>query len=101
MPQQLNVSCDFNGFLVCQIPKDVIEVELKIYTKWGKYTLLKDFYTRMEKYRPWDRASHWVRIHYRRRAPCQEKIDGKHCNSVGNTIQCLQTWGHIYPMEKG
>ena len=33
-PQQLCLSCDFQGFLVCQIPKDVIEVEFKIKTKW-------------------------------------------------------------------
>ena len=76
MPQQCNVSWNSNGFLVCQIPKEVIEVELKIKTKWGKYTLLKDFHTRTEKYRPWDRESCQVRIHSRRRTPHQEKIDG-------------------------
>ena len=42
-PQQLNVACDFNGYLVCQMPQDVAEVELKIMTKWGRFTLLKDF----------------------------------------------------------
>ena len=47
-PQQLNISCDFDGFLVCKIHKDVVKVELKIKTKCGKYMLLKDFYTRME-----------------------------------------------------
>ena len=34
-PQQLSIACNFQGFLVCQIPKDVLEVELKIKTKWG------------------------------------------------------------------
>ena len=29
-PQQLCVSCNFQGFLVCQIPKDVVKVDLKI-----------------------------------------------------------------------
>ena len=44
-PQQLNVSFDFNGYLVCQMPPDIVEVELKIRTKWGKFILLKDFHT--------------------------------------------------------
>ena len=92
MPQQLNVSYNFNGFLVCQIPKEVIEVELKIKTKWGKYTLLKDFHTRMEKYRPWDRGSHWVRIHSRKRTPHHQKV-------VGNTISTDS--GTYIPNGKG
>ena len=29
-PQQLKVACDFQGFLVCQMPTDVVEVKLKI-----------------------------------------------------------------------
>ena len=50
MNKQLNVSCDFKGYLVCQIPKDVLEVELKVKTKWDKYSLIKDLHSRMEKY---------------------------------------------------
>ena len=48
--QQLSVNLDFQGLLVCQIPKDAVEVELKIKTKWGKFTLHTDQYTRTEKY---------------------------------------------------
>ena len=77
LPQQLTVSCDFKEFLVCKMPKDVVEVELKIKTKWGKYTLLKDFYTRTEKYRPWERADQCVRIHSKRRTPHHERVEGK------------------------
>ena len=35
-PKQLNIACDFQGFLVCQMPKDIVEIELKIKTKWEK-----------------------------------------------------------------
>ena len=56
-PQQLSVARDFQGFLVCQIPKDVIEVELKIKTKWGKFTLHTDQHTRMENTGPGRRSS--------------------------------------------
>ena len=66
------------------MPKDVVEVELNIKTKCGKYMLLKDFYTRTEKYRPWQRADLCARIHFRRRMPHQEKAREPH-NSVGNT----------------
>ena len=34
MNQQLNASCDFLGYLVCQMPKDVVEVELKVKPNW-------------------------------------------------------------------
>ena len=36
-PQPLFISLDFQGYLVCQIPKDALEVELKIKPKWGKF----------------------------------------------------------------
>ena len=84
MPKQLEVSCDFNGFLVCKLPKDVVQVELKIKTKWGKYALLKDFHSRTEKYRPWKRADKCTRIHSQRRMPCQGRAKDPH-DSVDNT----------------
>ena len=63
----LNVSCNFNGYLVCQIPKNMVEVELKIKTTRGKYTLNKDTYTRTERYHPWDRADRRAQIHTKKR----------------------------------
>ena len=38
-PQPLSISVDFQGYLVCQIPADALEVELNIKNKWGKFTL--------------------------------------------------------------
>ena len=38
----LNIACDFNGYLVCQMPAEMVEMELKIKTKRRKYTLHKD-----------------------------------------------------------
>ena len=84
MPQQLEVSCDLNGYLVCKMPKDMVEVEMKIKTKWGKYTLLRDFYTRTGKYRPWERDDKHARIYSQRRTTCQTKTRDPQ-NSVGNT----------------
>ena len=50
-PQPLSESLDFQGYLLCQIPKDALKVKLKIKTKWGKFTLHTDQLTRTEKYR--------------------------------------------------
>ena len=57
------------------MPQDVVEVELKIKTKWGKFILLQDFHTRTEKYRPWSRAINRVRIHSRRRQPHHNRTE--------------------------
>ena len=56
MNKQLNISYDFKGYLVCQMPKDVVEMELMVKTTWGKYTLIKNFHSRIEKYHPRNRA---------------------------------------------
>ena len=65
-PQPLSISLDFQGYLVCQIPADPLEVELKIKTKWGKFTLNTDQFTRTEKYRAWREVTR-CKIHSRRR----------------------------------
>ena len=65
-PQPLSISVDFQGYLVCQIPVDALEVELKIKTKWGKFTLHTDQFTKTEKYRAWRKANK-CKLHSRRR----------------------------------
>ena len=77
MNKALNVSYNFNGYLVCQMPDNMVEVELKVKTMMGKYTLFKDFYTRTERYCPWDRADRRVHIHTRRKRTPQREIKVK------------------------
>ena len=84
MNKALNVSCDFDGYLVCQIPDNMEEVELKIKTTRGKYTLIKDAYTRTKRYHPWDRANRRAQIHTRRRRTPQKDITGKD-TTIDNT----------------
>ena len=67
MNKALNVSYDFNGYLVFQMPDDVVEVKLRVKITMGKYTLIKDFYTRTERYCSWDRADRRVHINTRRK----------------------------------
>ena len=41
----LNAACDFNGYFVCQMPADTVEMELKIKTTRGKlYTTYRHLY---------------------------------------------------------
>ena len=64
----MNAACDFNSYLICQMPAEMIEIELKIKTKRGKYTLHKDTSTRTERYHPWERTDKRSKIHTKRRA---------------------------------
>ena len=68
----LNVSCNFDGCSVCQMPTDTLEVELKIKTTQGKYTLNKDTCTKTQRYHPWDRADRRSKIHTKRRTARRE-----------------------------
>ena len=55
MARTLNSKCECTeGFFVCVIPKDTIQLVLKIKTKWGKHALTEDHERRTEKYRPWE-----------------------------------------------
>ena len=77
----MNVSCDFNGYLVFQILKNTIKVELKIKTTRGKYTLNKDPYTRTGRYSPWDRADRRAQIHTKKR-----KIDRREMVNIDTPV---------------
>ena len=71
----LNLSCDFNGYLVCQMPANTAKVELKIKTITGKYTFNKDTCTRTERYHPWDRADRRTKIHTEKRRTNRKKVN--------------------------
>ena len=93
----LNVACDFDGYLVCQMPADTVEMELKIKTTRGKYTLHKDTCMRTERYCPWDRVDKRSKIHTRRRTTRRE-VDSEIITSNSETN--LQTGkGFTYSPE--
>ena len=75
--------------------RDIIEMELKIKTKWGKFTLHTDQHTGTEKYRPWKMASH-CRIHSRRRLPCHKRPD-EHQGSTDSGTFINSGQGMWYP----
>ena len=56
MARQLNVTCNFYlGYLICDIPDNMVEVVVKIKTTFRKHTLVEDQERRIVKYQPWGR----------------------------------------------
>ena len=63
MARHLNVNCNFStGYLVCDIPRDAIEVKIKIKTRWGKHTLTQVKKRGAEKYHQWGKHPHKFEI---------------------------------------
>ena len=54
--KSLNATCDLNGYLFCKMPKGALEIEIKLKTTWGKYTMVQNTHTRTEKYHTWEKA---------------------------------------------
>ena len=71
----LNLSCEFNGYLVHQMPTNMVEVELKIKTTQGKYTFNEDTCSRTERYCPWDRANRRAKIHTKKRRTSRKQVE--------------------------
>ena len=82
----LNATCDLDGYLFCRMPDNALEVEVKIKTRWGKYTMFQDTYTHTEKYHSWDRADRRSSVHTRRRrTPRREVIMSSKDNTNSET----------------
>ena len=64
--QSLNANCDLNGYLSCKMPAGALEVQIKVKTTWGKFTMVQDAHTRIEKYHTWEKAQ-WCPIRSRKR----------------------------------
>ena len=53
------------------MPAGALEVQIKVKTTWGKFTMVQDAHTRTEKYHTWEKAQ-WCPVRSRkRRTPCQ------------------------------
>ena len=74
----LNATCDLDGYLFCRMPADALEMEIKVKTKWGKYSMFQDTYTRTEKYHVWDRADRRSSVRTKRRRTPHREIRSSH-----------------------
>ena len=65
--KSLNATCNLNGYLFCKMPADALEVEIKVKTNWGKFSMLQDIHTRTEKYHAWEKADGRSNVKTRKR----------------------------------
>ena len=90
----LNTTCEFDGYLICKMQADTVELELKIKTRRGKYTLHKDTNTRTERYCLWERVDKRSKIHTRR---SKREVDSEVTTRSETEIQMGK--GFAYPPE--
>ena len=81
----LNATCNLDGYLFCRMPADTLEVEVKLKTKWGKYSMFQDTYTHMEKYCAWDRADRRNSMQTRRRRTPHREVSSHEDNTTSET----------------
>ena len=96
----LNITCDLNSYFFCRMPDNTLEVEVKIKTKWGKYTLHQDNNTCTEKYCSWDRASRRANVHTRqRKTPPREIMSSSHHTNTISETDIPMGDGFEYPLK--
>ena len=96
----LNATCDLDGYLFCRMPAGALEVEIKVNTKWGKFSMFQDTYTRTEKYHAWDRADRRSSVRTRRRrTPCREVRSSHEENNTTSETDVPVGQGLRYPPQ--
>ena len=65
--KSLNATCDLDGYIFCKLPAEALKVEIKVKTKWGKFSMLQDTHTRTEKYCAWEKADRRSNVRTRKR----------------------------------
>ena len=53
--KSLNAACNLNEYLFYKMPEGTLEVEIKVKTTWGKFTMIQNTHTRMERYHTWEK----------------------------------------------
>ena len=76
--KSLNVTCDLDGYLFCRMPAEALEVEIKVKTKWGKFSMLQDTHTRTEKYHAWEKADRRSNVRTRKKRTPHREMKGIH-----------------------
>ena len=96
----LNATCNLDGYLFCRMPADTLEVEIKVKTKWGKYSMFQDTYTCTEKYCTWDKADRRGSMHTRRRrTPSREVVGSSHDDNTTSEADVPVGQGLRYPPQ--
>ena len=97
LENSLNTACDLNEYLICKMPVGALEVQLKVKTTWGKFMMVQDTHTKMEKCHTWEKAQ---RSHIRsrkRRAP--HKMTNKQTEDNASETDIPTGQGFRYPPQ--
>ena len=65
--RSLNATCDLDGYLFYKMPAEVLEIEIKVKTKWGNFSMIQDIHTRTKKYHAWKKADRRSNVRTRKR----------------------------------
>ena len=95
--KSLNAACDLNEYLFYRMPTGALEVKIKIKTTWGKFTMVQDTHTRMEKYGMWEKAQRCHIKSRKRREPC--KIPNMQTEDDGSETDIPTGQGFRYPPQ--
>ena len=69
--KSLNAICNLNDYLVCKMPEGTLEIEVRVKTAWGKFTLVQNTHTRMERYHTLEKAQRCHIKSRKGRIPCK------------------------------
>ena len=69
--KSLNATCDLNENVFCKMRKGILEVDVKVKTTWGKFTMVQNTHARMEKCCTWEKAQGCHIKSKKGRTPCR------------------------------
>ena len=95
--KSLNATCILNGYLFCKMPKGALEVEVKVKTTWGKFTMIQNTHTRTEMYHAWEKAQRCHMKSRKGRTPCKAASVDTEDNTFETDIPTGQ--GFRYPPQ--
>ena len=82
------------------MPAEALEVEIKVKTKWGKFSMLQDTHTRTEKYPTWEKANRRNNVRTRKRRTPYREMRGIHAeDNTTSEIDVPVGQGLRYPPQ--
>ena len=91
--KSLNVACNLNKNLSCKMPEGVLEVEIKVKTTPGKFTMTQNTHTRMEKFCTWENAQQCHAKSKKGRTPHKATSVHTENNTSGTDMPTSQEFG--------
>ena len=95
--QLLNADCDLNGYLFCKMPVGPLKVQIKVKTTCGKFAMVQDTHTWIEKYHTWEKAQRCPIRSRKKRTPC--KITNMQTEDDASEIDIPTGQGFVYPPQ--